>query len=108
MIGKCVISICKGMGINVIVNTPHPHNIEGVEYVSLDELYRRSDIIQLHCPLTEENMHMINDEAIAKMKPGVTLINTARGGLIDSEALIRGRSSGGSKGAGGRGSEQRG
>ena len=70
MIGKCVISICKGMGMNVIVNTPHPHNIEGVEYVSLDELYRRSDIIQLHCPLTEENVHMINDEAIAKMKPG--------------------------------------
>ena len=89
-IGQCVISICKGMGMNVIVNTPHPHNIEGVEYVTLDELYRRSDIIQLHCPLTAENAQMINDDAIAKMKPGVTLINTARGGLIDSEALIRG------------------
>ena len=89
-IGSAAISICKGMGMRVLVNTPHPRQTEGVEYVSLDELYRRSDVIQLHCPLTSENHYMINDDAIAEMKQGVVLINTARGGLIDTRALIRG------------------
>ena len=89
-IGSAAISICKGMGMRVLVNTPHPRQTEGVEYVSIDELYRRSDVIQLHCPLTSENHYMINDDAIAGMKQGVVLINTARGGLIDTRALIRG------------------
>ena len=61
-----------------------------VEYTSLDELYRNSDIISLHCPLTDETRYIINDEAIAKMKPGVMLINTGRGKLIHTHALING------------------
>lgn len=89
-IGQCAIKICQGMGMKVLVNTPHPHMLPDVEYVGLDELYQRCDIIQFHCPLTKDNHHMINDESIARMKPGMVLINTARGGLIDSEALIRG------------------
>jgi D-lactate dehydrogenase len=89
-IGKCTIDICKGMGMKILVNTPHPRGLPDVEYVGLDELFERSDVIQLHCPLTKDNRHMINDETIAKMKPGVAIINTARGGLIDTQALIRG------------------
>lgn len=92
-IGSCVVETCKALGMRVIVNTPHPRNTEGVEYVSLNELYARSDVIQLHCPLTKDNRHMINDESIAKMKDGVVIINTARGALVDTEALIRGLSS---------------
>ena len=62
----------------------------GMRYVSLDELYRRSDIISLHCPLTEQTRYLIDDRAIGRMKPGVMLINTGRGGLIDTQALIEG------------------
>ncbi len=89
-IGSAAIAICKGFGMHVIVNTPHPRNAEGVEYVTLDELFERSDIIQLHCPLTAENRHLINDDTIRRMKDGVVIVNTARGGLIDTRALIRG------------------
>ncbi len=60
------------------------------EYVSLDELYRRSDIISLHCPLTDATRYMIDGAAIGRMKPGVMLINTGRGQLIHTEALIEG------------------
>ena len=100
LIGQCVIRICQGMGMQVLVNTPHPHGIEGVEYVPLEELYERSDIIQLHCAMNETTHHMINDESIAKMKDGVLLVNTARGGLVDTEALIRGLRSRKIRGAG--------
>ena len=99
-IGQCTVSICKGMGMKVLVSTPHPHMIDEVEYVSLDELYSRADVIQLHCPLNATTYHLINDEAIGKMKPGVVLVNTARGGLIESQALIRGLISGGIRAAG--------
>lgn len=58
--------------------------------MSLEELYVNSDVISLHCPLTPENVHMINDEAIGMMKHGVYIINTSRGKLIDSAALIAG------------------
>ena len=62
--------------------------IEGVKYVELDELYQRSDIISLHVPLHPQTRHLINHESIHKMKEGVYLINTGRGGLIDTKALI--------------------
>ena len=62
----------------------------GYEYVSLEEMYARSDIISLHCPLTDANRHMINEDAINQMKKGVVIINTSRGGLIDSKALLEG------------------
>ena len=61
-----------------------------MEYVELEELFRRSDIISLHCPLTEETHHMIGDDAVEMMKPGVVIVNTSRGGLIDTESLING------------------
>lgn len=72
----------------------------GIPYVTLDEMWRQADVITLHTPLTEENFHMIDEEAISKMKNGVMLINTARGGLIDSQALISGIERGKIGGAG--------
>ncbi len=72
----------------------------GIPYVTLDEMWRQADVITLHTPLTEENFHMIDEEAISKMKDGVMLINTARGGLIDSQALISGIERGKIGGAG--------
>ena len=61
----------------------------GFKYVELDELYEKSDIISLHCPLTKENENMINKEAMQKMKDGVVIINTSRGKLINSDDLIK-------------------
>jgi len=89
-IGRIFIDICRGFGMNVIANDKFPAKDSGIEYVSLDELWQRSDIISLHCPLTDENFHMINAESMEKMKKGVVIINTSRGGLIDSEALVEG------------------
>ena len=63
---------------------------EGITYVSLDELYKESDIISLHCPLTDQTRYLINDDSIAKMKDGVMIINTGRGLLIHTNALIEG------------------
>ena len=93
-IAKILIHILRAMGMNVLASDPYPdHEFakeEGIKYVSLDELYAGSDIISLHCPLTEENKYMINRNSIAKMKDGVMIINTGRGKLIDTEALIEG------------------
>ena len=89
-IGRIFIDICRGFGMNVIAYDKFPAKDSGIEYVSLDELFERSDIISLHCPLTDETRHMINDEAIDKMKKGVVIINTSRGALIDTEALLTG------------------
>ncbi len=90
-IGATVIKNLSGFGCRIVAYDPYQN--EGVkayaEYVDLDTLYAESDIITLHVPLTEENYHMINDETISKMKPGVILINTARGQLIETESLIR-------------------
>ncbi len=73
---------------------------EGISYVSLEEMWQQADVITLHAPLTDKNHHMINEEAISKMKDGVMIINTARGGLIDSQALISGIEKGKIGGAG--------
>ena len=89
-IGKVFINICKGFGMNVICYDKFPSEIEGVKYVSLNEILSQSDIISLHCPLTKETMHMIDSNAIDKMKKGVAIINTSRGALIDAEALLEG------------------
>ncbi len=89
-IGQCFINICRGFGMNVICYDKFPNNGLGVNYVSLGELFERSDIISLHCPLTNDTNHMINAKSIEKMKKGVVIINTSRGSLIDTEALIDG------------------
>ena len=89
-IGRIFIDICRGFGMNVIAYDAFPAKDSGIEYVSLDELFTESDIISLHCPLTEDTRHMINADAIGKMKKGVVIVNTSRGGLIDAEALLEG------------------
>ena len=89
-IGRIFIDICRGFGMHVIAYDKFPAEGSGIEYVSLDELWERSDIISFHCPLTDENRHMVNEDSIAKMKKGVVLINTSRGALIDAEALVEG------------------
>ena len=89
-IGRIFIDICKGFGMNVIAYDLFPAQDSGISYVTLDELFGRSDIISLHCPLTDETRHMINAAAIEKMKKGVVIVNTSRGGLIDAEALLDG------------------
>lgn len=87
-IGKCFINIALGYGMKVIAYDKFPSDIKNITYVTLDELFKQSDIISLHCPLTNESEHMIDKEAFNKMKKGVTIINTSRGALIDSEALL--------------------
>ena len=76
--------------MNVLCYDPYPVSGSDLTYVSLDEIYKQSDIISLHCPLTKDNHHMINEDSINKMKTGVMIINTSRGGLIDSKALLEG------------------
>ena len=91
-IGTCFIDIMKGFGTNIIAYDVYPNEElakeKGFKYVTLDELYKKSDIISLHCPLTEDNTKMINKDTIQKMKKGVVIINTSRGKLIDTEDLI--------------------
>lgn len=89
-IGRIFIDICRGFGMYIIAYDKFPAADSGIEYVSLDELFEKSDIISLHCPLTDENRHMINADTMEKMKKGVVIINTSRGALIDSEALVEG------------------
>lgn len=97
-IGKCLISILKGFGMTVLAFDPYPDESyakeTGIQYVSLEEIYKQSDIISLHCPLTKETEHMIDTQAIKHMKNGVMIINTGRGKLIDTQALIDGLKSG--------------
>lgn len=89
-IGQMFIDICKGFKMNVIAYDPYPNENLDVEYVSLDELFRKSNIISLHCPLTKENFHLINEKTIEQMQDNVIIVNTSRGGLIDTTALIDG------------------
>lgn len=90
-IGQAMIKICNGFGMKVIAYDKFPgKNNDLVKYVSLDELYKTSDLISLHCPLLDDTYHMINKFTISKMKKGVILINTSRGGLIDTDDLIQG------------------
>ncbi len=90
-IGAAMCRICRGFGMDVIVNDVYVNpDLDFVEYVELDELLERADLISLHCPLFESNYHVIDNSAIEKMKQGVIFVNTARGGLVDTEALIDG------------------
>lgn len=91
-IGKTFIDIMKGFGTEVLAYDVYPDENaakeKGFKYVSLDEIYEKSDIISLHCPLTDDNYKMINAQSIEKMKNGVYIINTSRGKLIDTGSLI--------------------
>ena len=89
-IGQAMIRICNGFGMRVLAHDPYPNSKLDAEYVSLDELMSGSDMISLHCPLTSETRHIINRQTIENMKQGVYLVNTSRGGLIDTDALIDG------------------
>jgi D-lactate dehydrogenase len=90
-IGIALAKIMKGFGCNLLAYDTYPNQecIDlGVSYLSLPELFRGSDIITLHCPLTPETKHLIDAKALGKMKDGVMLINTSRGGLIDTQDVI--------------------
>ena len=87
-IGKAFIDICKGFGMKILAYDPKPAEIDGVEYVDTDELFKNSDIISLHCPLTRETRYIIDEAAIGLMKKSALIVNTSRGQLIDSEALL--------------------
>ena len=89
-IGKCFANICKGFGMNILAFDKFPDKDLKVEYVSLDRLFKESDIISFHCPLTEETRHIINEQVLNKLKKGVIIINTSRGALIDSDILLKG------------------
>jgi D-lactate dehydrogenase len=87
-IGQVFINICKGMGMKVVAYDLFPANISDVEYMELSDLYKKADIISLHCPQTPENRHMINKDSLSLMKTGVYIINTSRGGLINGADLL--------------------
>lgn len=87
-IGRVFMDISKGFGMNVLAYDPFPIQNSDIHYVDLDELFRESDIISLHCPLTKDTFHMINRESIQLMKNGVYMVNTSRGALINTEDLL--------------------
>jgi D-lactate dehydrogenase len=93
-IAKILIKTLRSMGMNVLAYDVYPdHDFaasEGIKYVTLNDLYQHSDIISLHCPLTKETEYIINKKSISLMKNGVMIINTGRGKLIDTQALIQG------------------
>ncbi|MFR1501038.1 MAG: NAD(P)-dependent oxidoreductase [Ruminococcus sp.] len=93
-IGQIFMNICKGFGMEVLAYDPYPANDPSIHYVDLHTLFRQSDILSLHCPLTEQSKHLINKDTIADMKDGVVLLNTSRGMLIESEALLSALQSG--------------
>ena len=99
-IGRAFIDICKGFGMKILAYDPYPVKDADFEYTDTDTLYAKSDIISLHCPLTSDNRRMINAEAFSKMKNDVFIINTSRGALIDSTALLDALKSGKVRGAG--------
>ena len=99
-IGRAFIDICKGFGMRVLAYDVYPAEIEGVEYVPLDELFTKSDVISLHCPLNEHTKHILDKKAFQTMKDGVFIINTSRGALIDTEALLEALNAGKVRGAG--------
>ncbi len=91
-IGRVFIDICRGFGMRVLCYDKYPakalDNGDTVRFVELDELFANSNIISLHCPLTDETYHVISAESIEKCKKGVVIINTSRGALVDAEALL--------------------
>ena len=93
-IGRVFIDICRGFGMKVLAYDKFPaaglDNGDTIRYVELNELFEKSDIISLHCPLTEDTHHIINGDALDVCKRGVVILNTSRGALVDAEALLAG------------------
>ena len=91
-IGRVFIDICKGFGMKVLAYDKFPakeiEDGERVRYVELDEIFEKSDVISLHCPLTDETHHLIDADALERCKKGVIILNTSRGALVDAEALL--------------------
>ena len=91
-IGRVFIDICRGFGMKILAYDKYPapdlDNEDTVRYVDLDELFEKSDIISLHCPLTEDTYHIIDERSLDKCKKGVVILNTSRGALVDAEALL--------------------
>lgn len=93
-IGRAVAVRAQAFGLRVLGWSYRPIDVPGVEFVLLSQLFAESDIVSLHVPLKANTRHLIDDAALAQMKPGALLINTARGGLIDEAALVRALQSG--------------
>ena len=91
-IGRVFIDICKGFGMKVLAYDKFPvkeiEDGDRVRYVELDEIFEKSDVISLHCPLTDETHHLIDADALNRCKKGVIILNTSRGALVDAEALL--------------------
>lgn len=87
-IGQAMIRICRGFNMHVLAYDLYPNEKLGVEYVEPDELFARSDVISMHCPLTEDTKYIINSKSLNMMKQGVYIINTSRGELIKTKDLI--------------------
>lgn len=102
-IGRNTVAIAQGFGMRVLMSDPFPKKElenEHAAYVPIDQLLREADVISLHAPYTKENHHLLNAEAFGKMKRGVYIVNTARGELIDTQALLMALKSGAVAGAG--------
>lgn len=96
-IGIATIRILKGLGMNILAYDPYPNPIAlelGVTYCTLDEIYAQAHVITLHCPMSKENYHMLNRKAFAKMRRGMMVINTSRGGLLNSSDAVEALKSG--------------
>ncbi|MCH5182960.1 MAG: 2-hydroxyacid dehydrogenase [Oscillospiraceae bacterium] len=89
-IGRVFAELCRGFGMRVLAYDKFPDPASGLCYVPLEQLLAESDVISLHCPLTEDTRHLIGRESISTMKPGVVLLNTSRGALVDTAALLEG------------------
>lgn len=93
-IGRVFVDICRGFGMKVLAFDKYPaeglDNGDTIRYTDLEELFAKSDIISLHCPLTDETHHIIDEKAIGKCKKGVVILNTSRGALVDAQALLEG------------------
>lgn len=91
-IGKCMAEILHGFGMNIILYDPFPQNdwadSKGYKYVDLETIFRESDVLSLHCPLTAETKHIVNHDTMKMMKSDAVIINTGRGALIDAKALV--------------------
>lgn len=99
-IGQIFTKIARGFGMNVLGYDLYPNPNADIDYVSLDELLKQSDIISIHIPLNDSTRKLINDNTISKMKDGVILLNTSRGEIIETNALVKALKSGKIRGAG--------